>query len=348
MLSSDAGGSVMGFAANYVRNLAAVVAGRQPTRPLLISYYVTHRCALDCVYCSDGQGRPFKQDQVKELNTRQACDLLSLLRISADTLDITGGEPLLRDDLETILEHAHAIGFRTVLNTKGIGLRDRPRILELVDVLVLSIDSLQARKLGELLGESETRAGEVLDVLRYLFDVAPELRSRIVLASVATPGNLPDVLDVLRLAEKERCGFQISPQIVGTIIHPHLRNNPDFMALIDEVIAAKRRGVGVMGIPEYLRGIRDVTPFVCHPMLMPTIRPDGTLYYPCLEKGDTTVNILHAKGYEQALAIAQAQRPSAISCEDECHLFCHMALSLLQRHPLSALAELRSWGGLKC
>lgn len=338
----------MGFAANYVRNLAAVVAGRQPTRPLLVSYYVTHRCALDCVYCSDGQGRPFKQDPVNELTTRQACDLLSLLRASADTLDITGGEPLLREDLETVLGHAREIGFRTVLNTKGIGLRDRPGILDLVDVLVLSIDSLQAKKLGELLGKPEATAGRVLDALRYLLDVAPELRSRLVLASVATPDNLPDVLDVLHLAERERCGFQISPQIVGTIIHPRLRNNPAFAILIDEIIAAKRRGVGVMGIAEYLQGIRDVTRFVCHPMLMPTIRPDGTLYYPCLEKGETAVNILHANGYEQALAVAQARRPSVSSCQDECHLFCHMALSLLQRHPLSALAELRSWGGLKC
>lgn len=338
----------MGFATNYVRNLAAVVAGRQPKRPLLFSYYVTHRCSLDCVYCCDGQGRPFKQDAVEELTTSQACDLLSLLRTSADTLDITGGEPLVREDLETILAHARTIGFRTILNTKGIGLRDRPGILELVDVLVLSIDSLQDHKLGELLGQPEATAGGVLDVLRHLLDVTPEMRSRLVLASVATPDNLPDVLDVLRLAQRSRCGFQISPQIVGTRIHPRLQNNPELTALIEEVIAAKHRGAGVMGIPEYLRGIRDVAPFVCHPMLMPTIRPDGTLYYPCLEKGEPRASILESGGYEQALSSAQARHPSAITCQDECHLFCHMALSLLQRHPLSALAELRAWGGLKC
>lgn len=338
----------MGFAANYVRNLASVAAGRQPTRPLLFSYYITHRCALDCIYCCDGRGRPFREDPVEELSTREACALLSLLRRSADTVDFTGGEPLIREDLEAVLDHARSIGFRTVLNTKGIGLRDRPGILELVDVLVLSVDSLDRHKLGTLCGQSESAAMEILETLRWLTDGSSEVRPRLVLASVATPNNLPDVLDVLRLTESRRLGFQISPQIVGTTIHPRLRNNPDFTGLTDAVLAAKRRGAGVVGIPEYLRGIRDAAPFACHPMLMPTIRPNGALYHPCLEKAVTRVSIPDARGYEPALAAARARGPSAVACRNECHIFCHMALSLLQRHPLSALAELRAWGGIAC
>jgi MoaA/NifB/PqqE/SkfB family radical SAM enzyme len=81
----------MGFVRNYVRNLGSIWLGAEPTRPLLFSYYVTHRCELNCRYCSDGDGRRFKEDPVAELGTEDARRLITILRGAADTLDITGG-----------------------------------------------------------------------------------------------------------------------------------------------------------------------------------------------------------------------------------------------------------------
>jgi hypothetical protein len=64
-------------------------------------------------------------------------------------------------------------------------------------------------------------------------------------------------------------------------------------------------------------------------MLMPVIRPDGRLYYPCLESKQAEIPLPDFPSYELALA--------------EAHIFCHMALFLLQRHPLQALAEGGAW-----
>jgi len=47
------------FVTNYVWNLGSVVLGRQPRRPLLFSYYVTHRCELRRRYCTRGRGHVF-------------------------------------------------------------------------------------------------------------------------------------------------------------------------------------------------------------------------------------------------------------------------------------------------
>ena len=88
----------MGFTWNYTINLAAAMTGRQPSRPLLFSYYVTHRCALRCRYCSDGSGRRFNEVPSAELTIHEAKGLISILARSADTLDITGGEPMARPD----------------------------------------------------------------------------------------------------------------------------------------------------------------------------------------------------------------------------------------------------------
>jgi len=404
----------MGFLANYMRNLASLAACRQPARPLLFSYYVTHRCSLACRYCSDGQGRPFKEDVVDELPIEPAKKLISLLRADCDTLDLTGGEPMLRPDLEDLLAHARQVGFRTVLNTKGVGLAQRPDLARLSDVLVLSVDSLHAERLAEIIGgrvagvppacvagilpaclagvspasdgpcgtscpqagpcEGETpsrragrmpatRAGEtpatrecgstssadgVLATLDWVLENRGRHPARIVLSAVATPDNLDDVSDVLALCVRHRLGFQVSPQIVGTAVHSGLRNNPRFRALVNDVIAAKSAGAAVVGVSGYLRGIRDFRSYRCHPLLMPTIRPDGTVNLPCLEQPKQRPSVIAAGGYRQALSRAGTAAKPPRDCEGKCHIFCHMALSLLQRRPTAALRELTCWRNQSC
>ena len=127
-------------------------------------------------------------------------------------------------------------------------------------------------------------------------------------------------------------------QINGMTIHPELRGSREYRQLLDTVIACKRAGGRVLGIERYLRGIRDVAAFRCHPLLMPTIRPDASMYYPCLESGAAPVNLLDAGGYFTALR--SVHKPGNWpTCRRRCHIFCHMALSLLQRHPVEALSE---------
>ncbi len=332
----------MGFVANYVGNLAAIAARRQPRRPLLFSVYLTHRCPLACRYCCDGEGVPFKQQPADELPTSEMKRLFAVLRQDSDTLDVTGGDPLERADLEDLLWHARALGFRVVLNTKGIGLVERPRLLGLADALVLSVDALDPARLAGLIGRPETAAKEILRTLDWAL-AQKDSRKRLVLSAVATPDNLPDVEEVLRLAERERLCFQVSPEIVGRSVHPKLVGNPAYASLVGQVIAAKARGARVLGVPDYLRGIRDLAAFKCHPMLMPTVRPDGQLYYPCLDLVRGTVDVLRAGRFRRALEQVGAAAEPPDNCEDRCHIFCHMALSLLQRRPLAALGELRLW-----
>ena len=333
----------MGFVANYMRNLSMIWTGREPIRPLLFSYYVTHRCDLGCRYCCDGDGKRFKEDPVPELDTADVCRLLSILREGGDTLDITGGEPLARGDLEEILGHARTIGFRTVLNTKGIGLENRPDLLRHTSVLVLSLDTLEPASLANVIGRPREVADEILASLCYALVACRQTDTKLVLSAVATPDNLEEVARVLDFALEHGLGFQLSPEIVGTAVTAALRDNAAYRRLIDRTLAAKRSRRGVLGVPEYLTGIRDFSRFRCHPLLMPVIRPDGRMYYPCLEWKRAEINLLEAGGYFQALDAARRRFGEIPDCGDCCHIFCHMALSLLQSHPLSAIRELKHW-----
>jgi MoaA/NifB/PqqE/SkfB family radical SAM enzyme len=333
----------MGFVGNYVKNLGNIAFGREPIRPLLFSYYITHRCTLNCRYCCDGDGKRFAEDPIPELTTDEVKRLLSILRAAGDTLDITGGEPLLRDDLEEILAYARAIGFRTVLNTKGIGLTTRKALLENINVLVVSIDTLDPDKLATLVGRPRSTAEAILASLGFVLEQHGHTDAKLVLSVVATPDNLVEVSTVMDFAMEHSLGFQVSPEIVGTTANPLLRENAEYRKLIDRVLAMKKQRRGILGVPEYLSGIRDFGRFCCHPMLMPVVRPDGRMYYPCLEWKQAEIDLLEVGDYFQALSAARRRFGAIPDCQDCCHIFCHAALSLLQTHPLSALAELRHW-----
>jgi pyrroloquinoline quinone biosynthesis protein E len=99
-----------------------------PGAPIGLIAEVTHRCPLQCGYCSN----PIAL-QPRELPTES---WLSVLDQAADLgvrqLHLTGGEPLLRRDLATLVGRAHHHGIYTNLITSGLGL-SAARLSALVD-----------------------------------------------------------------------------------------------------------------------------------------------------------------------------------------------------------------------
>lgn len=94
----------------------------KPGPPLWLLAELTYRCPLHCVFCFNPVD--FAQ-QSDELSTD---DWLRVLRqgreLGAVQCGLSGGEPLLRDDLELIVAEAHRLGYYTNLLTSGVGLTE--------------------------------------------------------------------------------------------------------------------------------------------------------------------------------------------------------------------------------
>jgi pyrroloquinoline quinone biosynthesis protein E len=88
--------------------------------PLWLLAELTYRCPLHCVFCYN----PTRYAAVQnELNTAQWVDVMTQARkLGAAQLGFSGGEPLLRDDLEELVQEAHRLGYYTNLITSGVGL----------------------------------------------------------------------------------------------------------------------------------------------------------------------------------------------------------------------------------
>ena len=86
---------------------------------------LTYRCPLQCPYCSNPVDY---QSHGTELDTEDWFRVMAEARaLGAVQLGFSGGEPLVRNDLEALVAEARRLGFYTNLITSGIGM-DAERI----------------------------------------------------------------------------------------------------------------------------------------------------------------------------------------------------------------------------
>jgi pyrroloquinoline quinone biosynthesis protein E len=90
--------------------------------PLWLLLELTYRCPLHCVFCYN----PTEFARTgPELPTAEWLRVLREARaLGAVQLGLSGGEPLEREDLETIVAEAHGLGFYINLITSGVGLTE--------------------------------------------------------------------------------------------------------------------------------------------------------------------------------------------------------------------------------
>ncbi len=116
--------------------------------PHVVAWNLTRRCNLECAHCYISAGP--RESATAELDTA-ACLAVAdqILAVNpAPLLILSGGEPLLRDDLAEIARHASARGATVVVGTNGTLLTDQ-RIAALQEAgvrgVAVSVDSLRPR-----------------------------------------------------------------------------------------------------------------------------------------------------------------------------------------------------------
>jgi len=115
------------------------------TVPHVVAWNITRRCNLACAHCYISAGS--WHSAAGELPTDECLRIVDevLAANPSPMLILSGGEPLVRDDLETIAARASAGGATVVVGTNGTGLTDE-RIASLkaagVQGVAISIDSL--------------------------------------------------------------------------------------------------------------------------------------------------------------------------------------------------------------
>jgi PqqA peptide cyclase len=169
----------------------------KPGPPLWLLLELTYRCPLHCAFCYN----PTDFARIgPELGTDDWIRVLREARaLGAVQLGLSGGEPLVRDDLESIVAEAHGLGFYVNLITSGVGLgEDRIRALQVagLDHIQLSFQD-SSRQMNDFLSSTRT-----FDLKSKVAALIKKYGYPMVLNVVLHRLNIDHVEEILNMADR--------------------------------------------------------------------------------------------------------------------------------------------------
>ena len=170
---------------------------KEEFRPYTLIAELTYRCPLRCPYCSNPLDAAHHGDEIDTstwLRVFEEAEALGVVQVN-----LTGGEPLLRDDLELLIEKAHTLELYTNLITSGIPLTFE----RLSTFLALGLDSVQLSIQSTRPAESDRIAGAAsfhrkLEAMEWVTALGLPLTMNVVLHR----DNIADTSDLIGLAER--------------------------------------------------------------------------------------------------------------------------------------------------
>ena len=250
--------------------------------PHVVAWNLTRRCNLECAHCYISAGPSEAADG--ELSTDEC------LRIADEILELnpaplfilSGGEPLLRDDLTTIASHAVRRGATVVVGTNGTLLTD-DRIAALKDAgitgVAVSVDSLEPRRHDNFRhghGAFYATAAALERLLKHRLDF--------IIQTTVTKGNRTELRGLVDWAAEQGAVSFNAYFLVATGRGAHLSDlTPDeYESTLVELVEHHRRHLGRMMVrakcaPHFMRLVHQLVPD--SPVLSYETRcPCGTQY----------------------------------------------------------------------
>lgn len=207
----------------------------------IVYLHPTLRCNFRCWYCYN-QNAPAQQG---ELSTGQWVDIIQkLMSHRVRAVIFTGGEVLLREDLEQILGETRLGQVHTEVLTNGSLLKNRlPALLTLVDKVIISLDSLDPQV--NALNRSPKAFADIIAALEEASRINP---AKVSVRAVVTRQNQRQVNELKQVLH-DKYGIQ-------TIESWFIPNSPDEVELVPQMDDAVGPEVGEIPVGIALGGYR--------------------------------------------------------------------------------------------
>lgn len=247
--------------------------------PVAARIQVTRRCSLRCAYCRppDEAGEAMSTDELTGI-------LEQLAALGCSRISLSGGEPMLRDDIGTLVNACADLGMAPEMNSSGTRLAERIDEVARLELLKLSLDGPP-----EVHDKIRGRDGSYREVLRAV-DAAQRQGIRTVLVTTITRHNVDQLDHVLELARERGtlAAFQpLKPYYKGLVDVEELLPEPAAMRTAVTRLREARQGpygAVLRNSPAGLQHIArwpDYRPLRCWAgRIFCIVGADGTLY-PC-------------------------------------------------------------------
>ena len=178
--------------------------------PIEVLFTLTNRCNLRCIMCNFHN---FPMDIADELSTKNVTSMIAQIAdLRIKNVVLSGGEPLLREDLFEIIHYAFSLGIDTTLLTNGTIMNEA--IINKINSsglnsICLSIDGLE-EKHDYIRGEGAFKKS--MYFIKMVSERCPSVSLNI--TTTIMDCNLEDIPRLLQLWEKMKIKIKVSFQPV--------------------------------------------------------------------------------------------------------------------------------------
>lgn len=242
-------------------------------RPLLGGIKLTHNCNLTCDHC------PFWKKAGNSLSFEQAVSAMkSLYSQGVRIVIFEGGEPFLWRDgthsIKNIVTEAKKLFFSVGITTNGTFPLDAN-----ADIIWVSIDGLKAT-------HNKLRSNSFDRIMK---NITTSLHPRIFAHITINRFNDKEIPELVRFLADKVKGITIQ------FHYPYEEGEKDLSLTqqqrseaLDALIHLKKQGLPVLNSYACLRALKNNT-WKCHPWMIASVEPDGTITHGCYVKNRGTV-----------------------------------------------------------
>ena len=308
--------------------------------PLFVSYNVTGKCNLHCIFCD------WWKNSVHELPTKQSLEVIdSVCSLGVPFFDLSGGEPMLRKDLIILAKRIQSYGSLVSMNTNGTLLKDKivKKMAKVFDTVVVSLDGPK---------QIHDKIRGVTGTYNQAMKGIKQLRIngiRTGINTVLTPWNIDFLPEFLEKIRSKVDFIQIQPI--------HCRNqstNNNFekvqlSSFINYLLDLKHSEPGLIAVPsEFIKGFqmyidRRFNKICDAGKLYIAINPEGKLLA-CPARSDLVIGNLLMDSIHDSLKYRSNDGWREVNKCRGCWLECTVGVSMLLRKPFNEIPQIiRIW-----
>lgn len=254
--------------------------------PYMVMFETTLMCNMFCEYCIFGEEGKFNDLQTRAVRDRVFCRIDEFCEMGIFALSFSGGEPLLNPNTSDYIAYAADRGLWTSMPTNGLLIRKYADGVARLDMLEVSIDSLNPARFAKRRGIDGL--ARILDNLEFVLT-----KRRPFTTQINAAVNLENLEDLPELAK-----FCHARHLV---LHPEAVHN--VMRQGELLPDSELHGREIDVVERALRELRALYPknvrfythyydfyrqggfgpkFPCrHPSKLISMKPDGAIHLPC-------------------------------------------------------------------
>ncbi|MCM1982678.1 radical SAM protein [Lyngbya confervoides] len=295
--------------------------------PLVANYYLTYRCNARCHFCDIWTLEPGQEASFEAI----ARNLRDLKRLGVRYVDFTGGEPLLRADVQAIFQEAKSLGFMTSMTTNTILYPKKARSMQgLVDFLNFSLDGPDSDT------HDQSRGVKIFDTLVESVQLALSLGEYPVLNHTVTAQNYHQLGEVAALGEELNVRVWLNPAFTAHGQYNDKKNPTPAMVEAIESSARTFRNLGYnKAALEFIKdgGNHTHAPRCKAVDAVIAISPNDELLLPCYHFAQQGVPIqgrLYELYRESEVVESYRQSQGTLSVCEGCTVWCYLIPSFFK------------------